>query len=147
MSAEREAVQAVPGHDAMRLQVLLPTGVLVDEGAVKIIAEADDGSFCLEPRHMDFVAALTPGVLIFSTPDGRECFVAIDRGVLVKCHRHVRISTLNGVRGDDLSALEVLVNERFMELDDLERKSRSAVARLEAGALRGIRELQERHHG
>ena len=49
----------------MRLTVLLPTEILVDEEVVKVVAEAQNGSFCLLPRHIDFVAALVPGLLSF----------------------------------------------------------------------------------
>jgi len=131
----------------MRLQVLLPTEVLVDERVIKVITEAENGAFCLLPRHIDFVAALVPGVLCFCGNDGVENFAAIDEGVLVKCGQEVFVSTLNGVRGTDLDALRSMVEERFLELDEHERKSRTALARLEAGTLRGFRELQEKFHG
>ena len=43
----------------MHLTVLLPTEILLDAVDVsKIVAEAQDGFFCLLPRHVDFVAAL-----------------------------------------------------------------------------------------
>ena len=69
----------------MRLKVLLPTKVLIDEPVAKVIAEAENGSFCLEERHIDFVAALVPGLLSFRTPHNEEVFVAVDEGTLVKC--------------------------------------------------------------
>lgn len=127
----------------MTLEVLLPTGVLARQEVSKIIAEAANGYFCLEPRHADFVSALVPGVLSYVDADGRERFAAVDHGLLVKCAQEVRVCTLNGVRGDDLAALSTLVEERFLELGETERKARSALARLEAGALRGIRGLRE----
>jgi F-type H+-transporting ATPase subunit epsilon len=135
---------AQPGQ--LRLQVLLPTEILVDEPVTKVVAQADNGAFCLLPRHIDFVAALVPGVLSFFPLDGQETFAAIDQGVLVKCGREVFVSTLNGVRGTDLGRLRALVEERFLELDEHERKARTALARLEAGTLRGFRELQEKLH-
>ena len=64
----------------------------------------------------------------------------MDEGVLVKCGRDVLVSTLNGVRHNDLERLHTLVEERFLELDEHERKTRTALARLEAGTLRGFRE-------
>lgn len=137
----------VPGGAVMRLKVLLPTEVLVDEEVIKVIADAENGSFCLLPKHIDFVAALVPGLLCFSDGQGRESYAAIDEGVLVKCGRDVSISTLNGVRGTDLAELEALIEGRFLELDEHERKARTALARLEAGTLRGFLELQERFHG
>jgi len=133
------------GH--MRLQVLLPTEVLVNEEVIKVIAEADNGEFCLLPRHIDFVAALVPGVLCFSNKSGSESYVALDQGVLVKCGRDVFVSTLNGVRGNDLNHLKALVEKRFIVLDEQERKARTALARLEAGTLRRFRNLQEHFHG
>ena len=130
----------------MRLRVLLPTEVLVDERVTKVIAEAQNGSLCLLPRHIDFVAALTPGVLIFFNNE-EENFAAVDEGTLVKCGRDVLVSTLNGVRGKELEHLQTLVEEHFLELDEHERKTRAALARLEAGTLRGFMELQEKFHG
>ncbi|MEA3361792.1 MAG: F0F1 ATP synthase subunit epsilon [Thermodesulfobacteriota bacterium] len=131
----------------LRLQVLLPTEVLVDEKVNKVIAEAENGSFCLLPRHIDFVAALVPGVLCYQVDGGEEAYAAVDEGILVKCGDDVLISTLNGVRGGDLNQLQLLVEERFMELDDYERKARRALARLEVGTLRKFRELQGGSHG
>lgn len=131
----------------MHLRVVLPTEVLVDEVVTKVVAEAENGSFCLLPRHIDFVAALVPGVLCFTNGDGAEHFAAVDEGTLVKCGSDVFVSTFNGVRGERLEELERLVEERFIDLDEHERRARTALARLEAGALRGFRELQERLHG
>lgn len=137
--ADSAATQNQPLH----LHVLLPTEILVDEPVTKVIAEADNGSFCLLPRHVDFVAALVPGVMSFFTTDGAEHFAAIDRGILVKRGDEVSVSTLNGVTGTNLEELEDLVEEHFLELDEHERKTRTALARLEAGTLRAFRELQE----
>jgi F-type H+-transporting ATPase subunit epsilon len=131
----------------MRLRILLPTEVLLDMEVEKVIAEAVDGAFCLLPRHVDFVAALVPGVLLFVARDGAQGYAAVDEGVLVKCGREVSVSTLNGAQGDDLVRLQDLVEARYVELDEHERKTRAALARLEAGTLRGFCEMQENRHG
>lgn len=130
----------------MHLRVVLPTEVLVDDDVTRIIAEAENGAFCLLPRHIDFVAALVPGVLCFTNGDGFEHFAGVDEGTLVKCGDEVFVSTFNGIRGERLEDLQKLVEERFLDLDEHERRARTALARLEAGALRGFRELQERLH-
>lgn len=128
----------------MNFQVLLPTRVLVDQPVAKIVAEAQDGSFCLLPRHIDLVAALVPGVLLFVDCDGNEKYLGIDEGTLVKHGNRVRVSTRHAVSGDDLQSLRQIVQERFLELDDRERSARSALARLEAGVVRRFIELRER---
>jgi F-type H+-transporting ATPase subunit epsilon len=131
----------------MRLKILLPTEVLADLPARKVIAEAENGSFCLLPRHIDFVAALVPGILIYVADGDREHFVGVDAGTLVKCGDEVLVSVLNAVEGTDLEGLRRTVEERFLELDEHERVTRTALARLEAGTLRRFKELQEIGHG
>jgi F-type H+-transporting ATPase subunit epsilon len=128
----------------MRLKLLLPSRVLVDEEVTKVVAEAENGWFCLLPRHADFVAALVPGILIFTTTGGAEGLVAIDHGMLVKCASEVLVSVWRGVMGEDLESLRAVVEREFLALDDRERAARGALARLEAGVVRRFVELEVR---
>ena len=132
----------------MRLKVSTPTQTVVDQTVTRIVAEAENGSFCLLPRHVDFVAALVPGVLTFSPAegDGSRRFLAVDAGVLVKCGSDVLVSSRRAIAGD-LSTLESTVAEEFRRLDARERAARTAVARLEAGALRRFAQLGEIERG
>lgn len=116
----------------MKLRVLLPTGMLVDQEVTKVTAEAENGSFCLLPRHIDFVAALAPGLLSFEDETGEEEFLAVDEGILVKCGAEVMVSTRNAVRGVPLGQLRQAVRERFLTLDSRELQAREVLARLEA---------------
>ncbi|MGR9071855.1 MAG: F0F1 ATP synthase subunit epsilon [Gammaproteobacteria bacterium] len=127
----------------MRLKVLLPNEVYVDEDVLKVIAEAENGSFCLKPRHIDFVAALAPGLLSYVNGEGREVFLAVDEGTLVKCGGEVLVSTRNAIRGTELDELKNTVEEEFLKIDETERTARSALARLEAGVLRRYLEMRD----
>ncbi|HLB71203.1 MAG TPA: F0F1 ATP synthase subunit epsilon [Candidatus Methanoperedens sp.] len=124
----------------MRLKVLLPTAILVDQEVAKVIAEAENGSFCILPRHIDFVAALVPGILSFES--GEEEFLAVDEGVLVKWGQDVMVSTRNAVRSKNLGLLKRTVKEEFRILDEREKKSRSILAKLEADFARRFLELE-----
>jgi F-type H+-transporting ATPase subunit epsilon len=133
-----------PGQAAaLRLKVFLPTEKLLDEPVRKVIAEGEDGSFCLLPRHLDFTTALVAGILVFVNAQGQERFLAVDAGILVKAADEVRVSTFNAVAGDDLGRLRQTVDEAFLSLDEHETEARSALARLEAGTLRQFVELEE----
>ncbi len=127
----------------MRLKVLLPTEILVDETVTKISAEAENGSFSLLPRHIDFVAALVPGLLSFVTAAGREIFLAVDEGILVKRGDQVLVSTRNAVLGPDLGMLKQMVDAQYRVLDERERMARSAVAKLEANFVRRFIEMEK----
>lgn len=131
----------------MRLKVLVPTEILFDEEVGKVVAEAENGSFCVLPKHIDFVAALVPGILRFADTENVTGYIAIDHGVLVKCGSDVLVSTLNGVRGGAIEDLKRTVDEQFRELDEQQRVARTALARLEAGAMRSFRALQEETRG
>lgn len=127
---------------AMRLWVLAPTRVVVDEQALKVVAEAPNGMFCLLPRHVDFAAALVPGILYFTDAESRSRYVAVDEGILVKRGHVVFVSCFEAVAGSELGELQQMVSARYLELDEEQRLGRSTLARLEAGALRGIFELE-----
>jgi F-type H+-transporting ATPase subunit epsilon len=129
----------------MKLKVLLPTEILVDEAVTKVTAEAVNGSFCLLPKHIDFVAVLVPSLLSFEDAERREVFLAVDEGVLVKQGRDVLVSTRNAVRGPELGTLREIVETRFKVLDEREKVVRSAVTKIEASFVRRFLEFQE--HG
>jgi F-type H+-transporting ATPase subunit epsilon len=126
----------------MRLEVLLPSRVLVDEAVTKVVAEAENGWFCLLPRHADLVASLVPGLLTFTIPGGEERLVALDHATLVKCGDEVLVSAWRGATGTDLATLRAVVLHEFLALDDHERAARSALARLEAGVVRRFVEME-----
>ena len=121
----------------MRLKVLLPTKILIDEEVTKVVAEAEDGSFCILPRHIDFVAAMVPGIFSFTSGEGEE-FLAIDEGILVKCASTVTVSTRKAIRSRDLGMLKRTVREEFRALDEREKKTRTILAKLEADFARSV---------
>ncbi|HVU63582.1 MAG TPA: F0F1 ATP synthase subunit epsilon [Phycisphaerales bacterium] len=137
----------------MRLRVLLPTRVLLDVKVEKVVAESTNGSFGLEPRHIDFVAALVPGVLSYvparegGGAAGEERFLATDAGVLVKAGHDVTVAVRDAAGGErggggaDLARLREIVEERYRAVDARERKARAAVERIESQFLRWFAKL------
>lgn len=123
----------------MRLRVCLPDRVLVDSRVKKVIAESEDGSFCLLPRHIDYVALLVPGILSYEREAaGDEEYLAVDEGILVKRGDDVTVSTRKGVLSKDLEVLRQTVENEFLELEEQERKARSIIAKLEMDVVQGI---------
>ena len=131
----------------MRLKVMTPIRIVLDEPAEKITAEARNGSFCLLPRHIDFLAALVPGILFFENRDGREVFLAMDGGVLVKCGDEVSVSTRTAVKGRDLESLRQTLDQEMLQQDERERKTRTVLARLETNFARRFMEMEKNARG
>ena len=127
----------------MNLKLSVPTSVLFNQAVVKIIAESVNGSFCILPRHTDYLTALAPGIMIFTEAEGKEICFANDHGLLVKRGSDVVISARRAIQGSDLGSLRQTVHEEFEKLSENDRTCRSAIAGLEANFLRKFLEMQK----
>jgi F-type H+-transporting ATPase subunit epsilon len=120
----------------MNLKVLLPFQVFAETGGVsRIVAETREGLFGILPHRLDCVAALAPGILIYETETDGEVFVAVDEGVLIKTGADVLVSVRRAISGTDLAELRGSVEREFLTMDERERSTRSASAKLEMGFL------------
>jgi len=128
---------------AMKLTVRLPGEILFEEEVSRIRAEATNGWFGMLPKHIDFVAALVPGVMIFEPSGKPEQYLAIDRGLLVKCGGEVAVSTRQAVRGPSLAALKQEVERQFLARLENKKTTTELEARLEADLVRGLLEVEK----
>lgn len=126
----------------MMLKILLPAEVMLTQEVNKIIAEAENGSFCLMPNHIDFVATLAPGIFTYVPVSGGQELLAMDVGTLIKKGSDVLVSTRNAVRAPDLGKLKEVVVQQYDVLDEREKMVRSAAARLEASLIRRFVEIK-----
>ena len=126
----------------MLLKILLPAEILMQLEVKKIVAEAENGSFCLMPNHIDFVATLAPGLFTYEKAEGGQEIMAMDVGTLVKKGSDVLVSTRNAVRAPDLGKLKQVVMQQYDILDEREKMVRSASAKLEASLVRRFVELK-----
>ncbi len=125
----------------IRLKILLPYQVFAEAAGVRrIVAETTEGSMGLLPHRLDCVVILVPGILTYQG-DGDAVYVAVDAGVLVKTGFEVSISVRNAVAGDRLSDLRTQVADHFLQLDEAERQTRSALAKIESGFIRRLRDI------
>ncbi len=125
----------------MHLKVLVPTEIFVDTKIIKIVAEGENGSFCLLPHHIDFLSALVPGILSYTLENQEEIFLAINEGILVKRGNDVFVSTLQAVADKDLETLQTTVTKKFRTLDEKEKLIRSALAKFEATIIRRFKDI------
>jgi F-type H+-transporting ATPase subunit epsilon len=126
----------------MLLKILLPAEVMMVEEVSKIVAEAENGSFCLMPNHIDFVATLAPGIFSYELATGGQELLAMDVGTLVKKGSDVLVSTRNAVKAPDLGKLKQVVVQQYDVLDEREKMVRSASAKLEASLIRRFVDLK-----
>jgi len=124
----------------LRLKIYAPSNIFLDREVKKVVAESPAGSFCILPRHIDYVTALTAGILSYLTPEDEERFLAVDGGVLVKLADEVQVAA-GWVIGGELGELRRQTERMMSEVDEKEKKTRSSVARLEADFIRRFMEF------
>ncbi|MFC1823507.1 F0F1 ATP synthase subunit epsilon [Thermodesulfobacteriota bacterium] len=124
----------------MTLKIFQPSNVFLEQSVSKVVAEGPAGSFGILPRHIDLATALVPGILSYETVSGKESFVALNGGVLVKQGTQVSIATRTAIEGE-LGKLKNEVDKMITDVDERERKARTAVARLEADLVRRMMEF------
>lgn len=127
----------------MRLKIVTPNRITLDEPVNRIVAEGPDGAFGMLPRHVDFVTQLVAGIIVYEDRQGGEHYAGVNSGTLVKCGDEVLVSTRSAVLSDDLERLRRRVTAQFRQLDETERAARAALARLEAQMVRRFRELDQ----
>ena len=119
----------------MKLKVFLPTEIFLNIEVVKVVGESPSGSFAVLPRHVDIATALVPGIVAYFTSGSREFLMAVNGGILVKQGENLSIATRMAVKGE-LGSLNSAVEKFINEVDDKERKARTAVAKMEADLVR-----------
>ena len=130
-------------NDAIILRIFLPTSRFLEEKVEKVRGEGLEGEFCLKPKHIDYATALSPGIFSYLSATGREHFLAIDHGILVKQGTEIMIATRRTVAGE-LGQLNKEVEKMLLEREEREKQNRSSVAKLEIGFIKRFLEFSQR---
>lgn len=128
----------------LQLKVMEPERILVRKAVDKVIAEGVNGSFCIKPKHIDFVSALKSGILQYQSEE-QEHYIAVDEGILVKCGDLVMVSVLNGVEGMDLSKLEQAVRKQSHRSEAMNKATDIAMKGMEADLLLNFMEMDREY--
>lgn len=120
----------------MRLRIITPLTVVVDEEVDSLRAEDASGGFGILPGHAPFLTALAISIVSWRA-NGVERFCALRGGVMtVGPDTAIDIATREAVRGDDLATLGDEVLARFRSDADEERTDYAETLRLHVNAVR-----------
>ncbi len=123
----------------MRLVIVSPYAVVVDEDVVHVRAEDTSGAFGILDRHADLLTALTVSVLTYRRKDGKECFVAVRGGLLTVSGRdRVEVLTREAMWGEELGQLKGEVVARFRRTAAEEERAQRDAKKLEGALLRRV---------
>ena len=123
----------------MKLRIVTPLAVIIDEDALAVRAEDASGSFGVLPGHADFLTSLAISVIDWKRQDGTRHYCAVRRGMLsVSGGKEVAVATREAIAGDDLATLDTTVLDRFRADTEQERGERFKAIQLQLTAIRRI---------
>jgi len=110
----------------MNLKILLPAEIFLSEEVTKVVAEAENGFFCLLPQHVDFHRRAGAGCFFLHRPSTGKPTWPSTAAPSSKRGSEVLVSTRNAVKGPELGDIQDVVIKQFEEIDEREKKARSA---------------------
>jgi F-type H+-transporting ATPase subunit epsilon len=133
----------------LTLRVTTPLAVTVGDTVVTSVrAEDASGGFGILPGHADFLTVLGASVLRWRGADDIWHYCALRGGILrVSGGDRVDVACRDAATGDDLAALEALVERRIADQDDATRRARAEQTRLHTNAIRGLMQRLGPTHG
>ena len=128
------------GH--LRLRIAVPAQMLIDEDVAAVRAHDHTGEFGIRPGFEPFYTCLATGILTYRRLDGSERFVALRRGALTVKDDDVSVVTRDAVARDRLEHLEREVLREFLQREDDEKKSDTALKKMQLAAMRQLVEYE-----
>jgi F-type H+-transporting ATPase subunit epsilon len=128
----------------MSLQVLIPTGVMLETEILSLSASDASGQFGLLPNHQDFCTALVPCLVMYRDAEGDERHLAVDGGVLLLEGNHLSIVTREAFAVPDIEAGAELATAQLAERQRQEREATITFKQLVASLLEQMPVLERR---
>lgn len=120
----------------MRLKIITPLSVVVDDEIDSLRAEDASGSFGILPGHAPFLTALAISIVSWRLSAG-ERFCALRAGVMtVSGGTSINIATREAVTGKDLTTLDSEVLARFQSDAEEERVEHAETVLLQLNVIR-----------
>jgi F-type H+-transporting ATPase subunit epsilon len=119
----------------MRLSIVTPLNIIVDENILSLRAQDASGSFGILPGHAPFLTALAISIVSWRS-DTVERFCAVRGGVLTVTGGTIAIATREAVAGNDLATLDTEVLAQFQTEADAERVEHVETLQLQMNVIR-----------
>ncbi len=126
----------------MKLRVLTPTEVILEEEVTHVTAEDVTGSLGIRPGHAALVTPLAVGIVIARAAAGGERYVAVNGGVMIVTGEEVEIVSRHAVASSDLAHLEGTVLEAFDKEEHDDRTNKVAFEKMRLNLMRRVLDVE-----
>jgi F-type H+-transporting ATPase subunit epsilon len=126
----------------VKLRVLTPTEVILEEDVTHVTAEDVTGSLGIRPGHATLVTPLAAGIVIARAAGGGERYVAVNGGVMIVTGEEVEIVSRQAVASSDLAHLEGTVLEEFDKEEHADRTNKVAFEKMRLNLMRRVLDVE-----
>lgn len=88
--------------NTFRLVVLAAEKPFYDGECVSLVIPTSDGQYGIQAMHCDMIAAIVPGMLKITSPDGEETVAAVSEGLIKVEHNHVLLLVDTAERPEEI---------------------------------------------
>lgn len=126
----------------MKLRVLTPTEVVLEEDVIHVTVEDPTGSLGVRTGHTELVTPLVAGVVIARASGGHERYVAVDGGVMLVTGQLVEIVSRQAVASEDLQHLKGNVLAQFDRQGQQDATNHMAFEKMRISFMRRLLEVE-----
>ena len=126
----------------MKLRILTPTEVILEEEVTHVTAEDVTGSLGIRPGHAALVTPLAAGIVTVRTSGSGERYVAVNGGVMIVTGEEVEIVSRQAVVSRDLARLEGTVLAEFNKENFDDRLNKVAFEKMRLNLMRRVLEVE-----
>lgn len=113
------------------LKIYLPTEIFLDKDIKKLTFKGKEGYLTILPNHIDYVSSFETNIITFIDTDGKEGFIALNNGTLVKYSNKLRLTAYKAIFGENLEDLKKKIYETAEFEDDIEKEINKNLKQLE----------------
>lgn len=113
------------------LKIYLPTEIFLDKDIKKLTFKGKEGYLTILPNHIDYVSSFETNIITFVDTDGKEGFIALNNGTLVKYSNKLRLTAYKAIFGESLEDLKKKIYETAEFEDDIEKEINKNLKQLE----------------
>ena len=126
----------------MKLSIMTPTQVVLEEEVAHVTAEDVTGSLGIRAGHAPLVTVLVPGVVTARNGGGSEQYVAVNGGVMQVDGDTVRIVSRQAVTSGDLGHLESTVVAGFEKAARDDQTNHAAFEKMRVQFMKGVLDFE-----
>ena len=127
------------------LRILEADGVFFDDYVVSLVVPTTEGSFGIQAKHENMIAAVVPGTIKYTLPDGDEIYAAITGGFMKVEDNEVLILAEAAELPEDIDEKRMAREIEEVKEELLQKQSIEEYKIAQARMARAINRLKVKH--